>query len=130
MADSKSAPQPPWEDDAGDSEGAQEALSPLTPERDLPSTLLWAQIPPAVRRLEEGGAGEDKGGLVNDCTDRVMGLLGMGHRLFVPRLLAVRGRCCKNKPPSCLLMFCVFICGSCVCVYVGNVLAAFYLSFC
>ncbi|XP_051549944.1 rab GTPase-activating protein 1-like isoform X6 [Myxocyprinus asiaticus] len=45
-------------------------------------------MPPAVRRLEEGGTREDKAGLVNDCTDKVMGLLGMGHRLFVPRLLA------------------------------------------
>ncbi len=95
MADSRSAPEPPWEDDAGDSEGAREALSPLTPERDLPSPPIWAQIPPTVRRLEEGGTGEDKGGLVNDRTDRVMELLGMGHRLFVPRLLAVRGCCCK-----------------------------------
>lgn len=95
MADSKSAPEPLWEDDAEDSGGAHEALSPLTPERDLPSPPLWAQIPPAMRRLEEGGAGEDKAGPVNDCTDRVMGLLGMGHRLFVPRLLAVRGSCCK-----------------------------------
>lgn len=102
MADSKSAPEPLWEDDAGDSGGAQEALSPLTPERDLPSPPLWAQIPPAMRRLEEGAAGEDKSGPVNDSTERVMGLLGMGHRLFVPRLLAVRGGCCKLKSSSFL----------------------------
>lgn len=94
MADPKSAPEPPWEDNAGDSRGAGGTLSPLTSEKDP----IWAPIPPAVRRLEEGGAdGEDRAGLVNDCTDRVMGMLGMGHRLFVPRLLAVRDVSCEKK---------------------------------
>lgn len=93
MADPKSAPEPPWEDEAGDSGGAEEALSPLTPEKDP----LWAPIPPAVRRVEEKGAAGEDAGMANDCTDRVMGLLGMGHRLFVPRLLAVRDVNCEKK---------------------------------
>ncbi|TRY82896.1 hypothetical protein DNTS_001532 [Danionella cerebrum] len=87
VADCTSSAEPPREEDAADSGGDHEAHSPLTPERDLPSPL-WGQIPPATRRLGDDNAGEDKPGALNDCTDRVMGLLGMGHRLFVPRLLA------------------------------------------
>lgn len=48
---------------------------------------------PAVRKgswgAEEGGSAEEKAG-ETDSVCKVMGLLGMGHRLFVPRLLAVR----------------------------------------
>lgn len=48
-------------------------------------------MPPALRALEEGAsAGDEQAALGPDYTDRVMTLLGMGHRLFVPRLLAVR----------------------------------------
>lgn len=48
-------------------------------------------MPPAVRALEEGASeGDEQAGLGPDYTERVMTLLGMGHRLFVPRLLAVR----------------------------------------
>eukprot|EP00063_Salmo_salar_P096612 XP_014071447.1 PREDICTED: rab GTPase-activating protein 1-like, isoform 10 isoform X3 [Salmo salar] len=46
---------------------------------------------PAVRKgswgAEEGGSAEEKAG-ETDSVCKVMGLLGMGHRLFVPRLLA------------------------------------------
>ncbi|XP_053369132.1 rab GTPase-activating protein 1-like isoform X4 [Clarias gariepinus] len=46
-------------------------------------------MPPALRALEEGAsAGDEQAALGPDYTDRVMTLLGMGHRLFVPRLLA------------------------------------------
>ncbi|KAK1805751.1 hypothetical protein P4O66_002014 [Electrophorus voltai] len=46
-------------------------------------------MPPVLRALEEGeAAGEGGSALGQDYTERVMSLLGMGHRLFVPRLLA------------------------------------------
>lgn len=80
VADLKSAPQPPKEDCAGDSGDSFERRTLSSPDRELP-------MPPAVRALEEGAsAGEEQA----DYTERVMTLLGMGHRLFVPRLLAVR----------------------------------------
>lgn len=84
MADLKSAPQPPKEDCAGDSGDALESRTLSSPDRELP-------MPPAVRALEEGAsAEEEQAALGPDYTERVMTLLGMGHRLFVPRLLAVR----------------------------------------
>lgn len=79
----------------GDSEGekgtSHEPTQDVTPDKELPTTL-----PPAVcRTLEDGPPGQDhigEGvGMGADPTTRVLGLLGMGHRLFVPRLLAVRG---------------------------------------
>ena len=98
VADPKSAPEPPWEDDAGDSGNTQESPPLPNPERELPFlerelplSPPLSPIPPAVRALEEGGsAGEERAAQGPDYTERVMTLLGMGHRLFVPRLLAVR----------------------------------------
>lgn len=79
-----SAPQPPKEGCAGDSGDVPESRTLLSPERELP-------MPPALRALEEAAsAGEEQEALGPDYTERVMTLLGMGHRLFVPRLLAVR----------------------------------------
>lgn len=91
VADLKSAPEPPWEEDAGDSGDTHGSPSLPIQERDLPLSPPLSPIPPAVRALEEGGsAGEEKGAQGPDYSERVMTLLGMGHRLFVPRLLAVR----------------------------------------
>lgn len=79
----------------GDSEGEKgsspEPTRDVTPDKELPTTL-----PPVVcRTLEDGPPGQEgigEGvGMGADPTTRVLGLLGMGHRLFVPRLLAVRG---------------------------------------
>ncbi|XP_076133929.1 rab GTPase-activating protein 1-like isoform X6 [Alosa pseudoharengus] len=76
----------------GDSEGEKESSCDttldFTPDKELPLPL-----PPAVRlALEDGAPGQENMGegvgLGTDSTTRVLGLLGMGHRLFVPRLLA------------------------------------------
>lgn len=84
MADLMSALQPPKEDCSGDSGCVPESRTLSSPDRELP-------MPPALRALEEGASsGEEQGALGLDYTERVMTLLGMGHRLFVPRLLAVR----------------------------------------
>ena len=64
---------------------------PTPPPSPAPCT-----IPPAVQlaledggsKVEEDGAQARQAGAESVC--RVMGLLGMGHRLFVPKLLAVR----------------------------------------
>lgn len=67
----------------------------LPPEKGLPPAPPPApprrasQVVGAGPAEDGGGAGEDRG-VVTDCACRVMGLLAMGHRLFVPRLLAVR----------------------------------------
>lgn len=50
---------------------------------------------PAVRRAVEDGEGKsDEGAQSSQASEdsycKVMDLLGMGHRLFVPKLLAVR----------------------------------------
>lgn len=99
------------------------AAATLAPSRDLcpspcpsplpspPPCATLPLTPPAVRlALEDGGGGglaEEEGdgggaeagqaGAESVC--RVMGLLGMGHRLFVPKLLAVSG---SLAPPPCL----------------------------
>lgn len=84
VADLKSTLQPLKEDCAGDSGDAPESQTLSSLDRELP-------MPPAVRALEEGAsAGEERAALEPDYTERVMTLLGMSHRLFVPRLLAVR----------------------------------------
>lgn len=80
MADAK----PDLDPDPG---GTLESPRPPTSEGEPPPP---PPLPPAVRRPEEGAPGEDRSGPVTDCAGRVLGLLGMGHRLFVPRLLAVR----------------------------------------
>ncbi|KAG5275422.1 hypothetical protein AALO_G00120120 [Alosa alosa] len=76
----------------GDSEGEKESSCDTTldfiPDKELPLPL-----PPAVRlALEDGAPGQENMGegvgLGTDSTTRVLGLLGMSHRLFVPRLLA------------------------------------------
>ncbi|MGH0131895.1 UNVERIFIED_CONTAM: hypothetical protein FKN15_048134 [Acipenser sinensis] len=54
----------------------------LLPEKGLPGL---PPSPPPVKKEEEV---VPEGGLVTDCACRVLELLGMGHRLFVPRLLA------------------------------------------
>ncbi|XP_041967876.1 rab GTPase-activating protein 1-like isoform X5 [Alosa sapidissima] len=78
----------------GDSEGEKESSCDTTldfiPDKELPLPL-----PPAVRlALEDGAPGQENMGegvgLGTDSTTRVLGLLGMSHRLFMPRLLAVR----------------------------------------
>lgn len=61
-----------------------------------PIPALTPRLPlPAVRRVLEDGEGTSEESAHGtqaspDSFCRVMGLLGMGHRLFVPRLLAVR----------------------------------------
>lgn len=77
-----------------------QTLPPSPPSSPPPSPppipALAPHLPlPAVHRvLEDGeGASEERAGGTQASPDsfcRVMGLLGMGHRLFVPRLLAVR----------------------------------------
>ncbi|XP_041967877.1 rab GTPase-activating protein 1-like isoform X6 [Alosa sapidissima] len=76
----------------GDSEGEKESSCDTTldfiPDKELPLPL-----PPAVRlALEDGAPGQENMGegvgLGTDSTTRVLGLLGMSHRLFMPRLLA------------------------------------------
>lgn len=86
LSDSPNLSLPPC---VGDSEG-ESSSDPTTdvssPEKELPS--------PVCLTLEDGPSGQEgirEGvGTAADSTTRVMGLLGMGHRLFVPRLLAVR----------------------------------------
>ncbi|TSK53697.1 Rab GTPase-activating protein 1-like [Bagarius yarrelli] len=82
VADLMSAPQPPKEDYAGNSGNVPESQTLLSPDREL-------SMPPVLRALEEGASGGDQQGVLGpDYTERVMTMLGMGHRLFVPQLLA------------------------------------------
>lgn len=77
-----------------------QTLPPSPPSSPPPSPppipALAPHLPlPAVHRVLEDGEGtsEERAGGTQASPDsfcRVMGLLGMGHRLFVPRLLAVR----------------------------------------
>lgn len=66
------------------------------PPSPSPRPALTPHLPlPAVHRVLEDGEGtsEERARGTQASPDsfcRVMGLLGMGHRLFVPRLLAVR----------------------------------------
>ncbi|XP_028855626.1 rab GTPase-activating protein 1-like isoform X2 [Denticeps clupeoides] len=71
---------------AEDSEDLRSAPEVLSPDRELPSPLAIPQLP--RRRAEDGSPDSEKDGAVTDTAYRMMGLLGMGHRLFVPRLLA------------------------------------------
>jgi len=90
-----------------------ESSAPPAPERDRPSPrpspphspppthalTTHLPLPAACGALEDGegraGEGEEEpapGGQASaDSYCKAMGLLGMGHRLFVPKLLAVRG---------------------------------------
>lgn len=98
------------------SDDTLESSATLAPERDRPSPSPCPTPPPspppspppipaltphlqlpAVRRAVEDGEGKAEEGAHSsqpsaDSFCKVMGLLGMGHRLFVPRLLAVRVR--------------------------------------
>lgn len=77
-----------------------QTLPPSPPSSPPPSppplAALTPHLPlPAVHRVLEDGeeASEERARGAQASPDsfcRVMGLLGMGHRLFVPRLLAVR----------------------------------------
>ena len=82
-----------------------ESPATLAPPRDSPSPLPSPPAPPPLPCLdpqlapvavhgaaeEAGSPGEVEAGQA-DSVCKVMGMLGMGHRLFVPRLLAVRER--------------------------------------
>lgn len=102
------APIPPIS--SGRLDDTLESFATLAPERDRPSPspcpspppspppvqVLAPQLPPpaVLGPVEDGGGKEEEhaggGQAAADSVCRVMGLLGMGHRLFVPRLLAVR----------------------------------------
>ncbi|KAJ3599499.1 hypothetical protein NHX12_033459 [Muraenolepis orangiensis] len=63
-----------------------------TPPSSSPPRTTPSLLPPAVRQgLEDGGGKAEEEGAEGGQAEsvcRVMGLLGMGHRLFVPKLLA------------------------------------------
>lgn len=53
----------------------------------VPCPAPAAKLPPPVRKSQD--MQDERSKLVNEYACRVLELLGMGHRLFVPRLLAV-----------------------------------------
>lgn len=58
-------------------------------EERIPSFASPApQLSPPVKKSQD--LQDEKSNFVNEYACRVLELLGMGHRLFVPRLLAVR----------------------------------------
>lgn len=60
----------------------------LLMEEGVPCPAPAAKLTPPVRKSQD--MRDERSKLVNEYACRVLELLGMGHRLFVPRLLAVR----------------------------------------
>ena len=60
----------------------------LLMEQGVPCPAPAAKLTPPVRKSQD--MHDERTKLVNEYACRVLELLGMGHRLFVPRLLAVR----------------------------------------
>lgn len=59
-------------------------------EEGVPCKTPAAKLTPPVKKSQD--MHDERSKLVNEYACRVLELLGMGHRLFVPRLLAVRLR--------------------------------------
>lgn len=57
-------------------------------EEGAPCPAPAAKLTPPARKSQD--MHDERNKLVNEYACRVLELLGMGHRLFVPRLLAVR----------------------------------------
>lgn len=57
-------------------------------EEGVPCPAPAAKLPPPVKKTQD--MHDERNKLVNEYACRVLEVLGMGHRLFVPRLLAVR----------------------------------------
>lgn len=57
-------------------------------EEGVPCPAPAAKLTPPVKKSQD--MRDERSKLVNEYACRVLELLGMGHRLFVPRLLAVR----------------------------------------
>lgn len=60
----------------------------LLMEEGVPCPAPAAKLTPPVKKSQD--MHDERSKLVNEYACRVLELLGMGHRLFVPRLLAVR----------------------------------------
>lgn len=60
----------------------------LLMEQGVPCPAPAAKLTPPVKKSQD--MHDERTKLVNEYACRVLELLGMGHRLFVPRLLAVR----------------------------------------
>lgn len=60
----------------------------LLMEEGVPCPAPAAKLTPPVKKSQD--MRDERSKLVNEYACRVLELLGMGHRLFVPRLLAVR----------------------------------------
>lgn len=78
----------------------------LLMEEGVPCPAPAAKLAPPVRKsqdVRDEDMRDDRSKLVNEYACRVLELLGMGHRLFVPRLLAVRPffleLCLSGSPP-------------------------------
>lgn len=77
-------------------------------EERIPFTPPAPQLSPPVKKSQE--IQDEKSNFVNEYACRVLELLGMGHRLFVPRLLAVRDLLHRHSTPGrehgiCMLFF-------------------------
>lgn len=76
-------------------------------EEGVPCKTPAAKLTPPVKKSQD--MHDERSKLVNEYACRVLELLGMGHRLFVPRLLAVRScflqinslRICHLSSQSC-----------------------------
>lgn len=64
-------------------------------EEGVPCKTPAAKLTPPVKKSQD--MHDERSKLVNEYACRVLELLGMGHRLFVPRLLAVRSRFLEIK---------------------------------
>lgn len=64
-------------------------------EEGVPCKTPAAKLTPPVKKSQD--MHDERSKLVNEYACRVLELLGMGHRLFVPRLLAVRSRFLQIK---------------------------------
>lgn len=69
-------------------------------EEGVPCKTPAAKLTPPVKKSQD--MHDERSKLVNEYACRVLELLGMGHRLFVPRLLAVRSHFLEiNSLPIC-----------------------------
>lgn len=65
-------------------------------EEGVPCKTPAAKLTPPVKKSQD--MHDERSKLVNEYACRVLELLGMGHRLFVPRLLAVRSHFLEINP--------------------------------